>query len=117
MRVLFSMRHTGALRNFAATRQALAGRNHQIHLVFGHRDKEGDERLLSKLTSDFPNITVGSDSTVSVQVTSPDGRLRGGNGLLDADGAAVVVHARPDDYRTNPSGNAGDRIACGVVSS
>jgi hypothetical protein len=59
MRVLFSMRHTGALRNFASTLQALAARNHQIHLVFGHRDKEGDERLLSKLTSDFPNITAG----------------------------------------------------------
>ena len=59
MRILFSMRHTGALRNFASTLQALAERNHQVHLVFGHRDKEGDERLLSKLTQDFPNITAG----------------------------------------------------------
>jgi hypothetical protein len=59
MRVLFSMRHTGALRNFASTLQALAERNHQVHLVFGHRDKEGDERLLSTLTHDFPNITAG----------------------------------------------------------
>ena len=57
MRILFSMRHTGALRNFASTLQALAERNHQVHLVFGHRDKEGDERLLSKLTHDFPAIT------------------------------------------------------------
>ena len=39
MRILFSMRHTGALRNFASTLQALAERNHQVHLVFGHRDK------------------------------------------------------------------------------
>ena len=59
MRILFSMRHTGALRNFASTLQALAERNHHVHLVFGHRDKEGDERLLSKLTQDFPNITAG----------------------------------------------------------
>ena len=59
MRILFSMRHPGALRNFASTLQALAERNHQVHLVFGHRDKEGDERLLSKLTQDFPNITAG----------------------------------------------------------
>ena len=59
MRILFSMRHTGALRNFASTLQALAERNHQVHLVFGHRDKEGDERLLSKLTHDFPTITAG----------------------------------------------------------
>ncbi len=53
------MRHTGALRNFASTLQALAERNHQVHLVFGHQDKEGDQRLLSKLTHDFPNITGG----------------------------------------------------------
>jgi Cu-Zn family superoxide dismutase len=35
--------------------------------------------------------------------------------LLDADGAAVVVHANADDYRTDPSGNSGGRIACGVL--
>jgi len=59
MRVLFSMRHTGALRNFASTLQALAERNHQVHLVFGHQDKEGDQRLLARLTHDFPGITSG----------------------------------------------------------
>jgi Cu-Zn family superoxide dismutase len=37
------------------------------------------------------------------------------NRLIDADGAAVVVHAKPDDFRTDPSGNSGDRIACGVL--
>jgi len=34
--------------------------------------------------------------------------------MFDADGAALVVHARPDDYRTDPSGNSGARIGCGV---
>ena len=66
---------------------------------------------------DLPNINVGADSSVTVQATTPGGTLRGANGLLDTDGAAVVVHARPDDYRTNPAGNAGDRIACGVISA
>jgi hypothetical protein len=58
MRILFSMRHTGVLRNFASTLQALAARNHQVHLVFGHQDKEGDNRLLQELLS-LPNITCG----------------------------------------------------------
>jgi Cu-Zn family superoxide dismutase len=35
--------------------------------------------------------------------------------MLDADGAAVMIHAQADDYRTDPSGNSGPRIACGVL--
>lgn len=64
---------------------------------------------------DMMNITVGQDSTVNVQATTPGGTLRGENALMDADGAAVMVHSGPDDYRTDPSGASGDRIACGVV--
>lgn len=41
--------------------------------------------------------------------------LHGTDALLDSDGAAVVVHADPDDYQTDPSGNSGGRIACGVL--
>jgi superoxide dismutase, Cu-Zn family len=37
------------------------------------------------------------------------------NGLLDADGSALVVHEGPDDYKSDPAGNAGKRIACGVI--
>ncbi len=65
---------------------------------------------------DMPNITVGPDSTVSVQATTPGGTLHGENALLDGDGAAVVIHTDADDYKTNPSGNSGNRIACGVVT-
>ena len=64
---------------------------------------------------DMMNITVGKDSTVSVMVTSPGGTLSGANALLDADGAAIVVHAKADDYKSQPAGNAGDRIACGAI--
>jgi Cu-Zn family superoxide dismutase len=35
--------------------------------------------------------------------------------LMDADGAALVIHANPDDYRTQPIGGAGDRVACAVI--
>ena len=64
---------------------------------------------------DMRNILVASDSSVVVNVHTAAGTLRGANGLLDADGAAVVVHAAGDDYRTDPAGNSGPRVACGVV--
>jgi superoxide dismutase, Cu-Zn family len=64
---------------------------------------------------DLPNITVGKDSSVNVQATSPGGTLRGQNALLDQDGASIVIHSGRDDYRSQPSGNSGDKIACGAV--
>lgn len=65
---------------------------------------------------DLGNIEVGTDSSVSVQASAPGGTLRGASGLLDADGAALIVHATADDNRTDPSGNSGARIACGQIS-
>jgi len=64
---------------------------------------------------DLPNIVVGSDGRVVVDV-SGRATLEGANTLLDADGAAIVVHAAADDERTDPAGNAGARIACGVIT-
>ncbi len=64
---------------------------------------------------DLTNLMVGEDSSVTVQATTPGGTLHGENSLLDGDGAAVVIHAAADDYQSNPAGNAGNRIACGVV--
>jgi Cu-Zn family superoxide dismutase len=40
---------------------------------------------------------------------------KGPTSLLDADGSALVVHERPDDMRTDPAGDSGARIACGVI--
>ena len=47
----------------------------------------------------------------------PGVTLKGPFGLLDADGAAIVVHATADDYMTDPAGNSGARIACGVITA
>jgi Cu-Zn family superoxide dismutase len=77
--------------------------------------KHGTENPDGPHLGDLPNITVGADSMVNVQVTSPGGTLRQADALLDADGAAVVIHAGPDDNRTDPAGASGNRIACGVV--
>lgn len=66
---------------------------------------------------DLPNATIGADGTGSISAT-----LRGTKDevladIYDADGTAIVVHAGPDDNVTDPAGNAGGRIACGVVKA
>ena len=57
MKILFSMRHAGALRNFASTIRGLAERGHRLHLAFVMPDKIGTESLLWELTDAYPNIT------------------------------------------------------------
>lgn len=65
---------------------------------------------------DLRNITAADDSTATVDTTNERVTLRGGAvELLDEDGAAIVIHSAPDDYVTQPSGDSGDRIACGVI--
>ncbi|MGR4863997.1 superoxide dismutase[Cu-Zn] [Caulobacter sp. LARHSG274] len=67
---------------------------------------------------DLPNLFVAADGAASVELFSPLVSLDGAGGrpaLLDADGSAIVVHASPDDYKTQPIGGAGARVACGVV--
>ena len=64
---------------------------------------------------DLPNLTVGSDGRGRLVFTVPGAGLRGQRGALDGDGAAVVIHAAADDERTDPSGNSGARVACGVL--
>jgi Cu-Zn family superoxide dismutase len=66
---------------------------------------------------DLPNITVGDDGSGQLQTTTALVSLASGreNSLLDEDGSAIVVHAKADDMRTDPAGNSGDRIACGVI--
>jgi superoxide dismutase, Cu-Zn family len=66
---------------------------------------------------DLPAIAAGANGAAIVDVITPRLTLAsaGPGALLDADGAAIVVHAANDDQRTDPSGNSGARIACGVV--
>jgi Cu-Zn family superoxide dismutase len=66
---------------------------------------------------DLANLDALADSVAVVRTATTGGTLRGPNGLLEGDGAAVVLHARPDDNKTDPSGNSGARIACGVVAA
>jgi superoxide dismutase, Cu-Zn family len=61
---------------------------------------------------DLPNVDPGT-KTINIVVAGV--QMTGPNGLRDADGAALVLHANADDERTDPSGNSGARIRCGVV--
>lgn len=61
---------------------------------------------------DMPNQTVSAKGELKATVL--DANLSVAS-LFDADGSAIVIHAMPDDYMTQPTGNAGDRIACGVI--
>lgn len=73
--------------------------------------QHGLENPAGAHAGDLPNLDVGADGTGTLSFA-----LRSGTraGLLDADGAAFVVHAGPDDQMTDPSGNSGGRVACGV---
>ena len=53
------------------------------------------------------------DTSLPDAIVPPNGRVV----VAGSDGAAFVVHAMPDDQETDPSGNSGDRIACGVFSA
>ncbi|HKT75838.1 MAG TPA: superoxide dismutase family protein [Sphingobium sp.] len=67
---------------------------------------------------DMPNMLAGADGRGEMDYVIPGAMLRGGaTPLLDADGAAVVIHAQADDNRSDPAGNAGGRIACGVLTA
>lgn len=65
---------------------------------------------------DAPNLTVGADGRARARFTTDRVTLTGGaSTLADVDGTALVIHATADDQVTDPSGNSGARIACGVV--
>jgi superoxide dismutase, Cu-Zn family len=65
---------------------------------------------------DLDNLDIDESGAGRVEFRIVGGAITGAQGLFDADGAAVVIHANPDDYLTDPSGNSGARIACGVLA-
>jgi superoxide dismutase, Cu-Zn family len=65
---------------------------------------------------DIRNFTVGADGKVKTKLEDADATLKDGPHSLLTNGAAIVIHAKADDYKTDPSGNSGDRIACGVIT-
>jgi Cu-Zn family superoxide dismutase len=61
---------------------------------------------------DMPNLHIPQSGDLEQEILNTNLTV---DGMLDADGAAVILHAGADDYKSDPAGNAGDRIACGIV--
>jgi Cu-Zn family superoxide dismutase len=79
--------------------------------------KHGVMAMEGSHAGDMPNLFVPASGELKVEVINAAITLEKGkpNSVFDADGSAVIVHAGVDDYKTDPTGNAGDRIACGLI--
>lgn len=64
---------------------------------------------------DMPNVAVGADGHLQVEVYNTRISIDGETPILDEDGSALMIHSGPDDYSSQPSGDAGSRIACAVL--
>lgn len=79
--------------------------------------KHGMNNPAGPHAGDMQNVEVAANGVLVTTLTLPNASLTatGPEALLDADGAALVVHANADDYVTDPSGNSGPRIACAII--
>ena len=79
--------------------------------------KHGLENPEGHHAGDLPNFTVKPDGTAKSTVIVKDISLGSdSHSVFSNGGTGLVVHAKPDDLKTDPAGNAGDRIACGTIT-
>ena len=81
-----------------------------------HGKQHGTQNPAGSHLGDLPNIIIDSNGTGAVSVDLSGAAAELEPILFDADGTAIVVHAAADDYKTDPTGNSGARIACGVLT-
>jgi len=90
--------------------KSAGGHFNPFHKHHGMENPEG------KHAGDFANLEVKKDGTARMTVLAEGATLKEGPAsLLKEGGTALVIHADPDDYKTDPAGNAGARVACGVI--
>ncbi|MCC6557168.1 MAG: superoxide dismutase family protein [Polyangiaceae bacterium] len=103
----FHIHETGAC---SPTFQAAGDHFNPTGASHGFRSKGGPH------LGDLPSLRVPAGGRAPVEAFAPGVTLgEGPRSLVAGDGTAIVVHAQPDDYQTDPAGAAGQRIACGVV--
>ena len=78
--------------------------------------KHGRDNPEGAHLGDLPNLQAGPGGGAAGFTVAGATIASGATMLADADGTSLVVHAKPDDYKTDPSGNSGDRIACAVIA-
>lgn len=77
----------------------------------------GDLSPLGPHAGDLPNLLIGHDGKAKFDVVAGGATLGGDEAsLFKSGGTALVIHAKEDDRQSDPAGNAGDRIACGVIA-
>jgi Cu-Zn family superoxide dismutase len=78
------------------------------------KKQHGLDNPMGAHAGDMPNFTV--DAKGKAKTTIPDPRVNMDDDAHSVFGHALVIHAKADDLKTDPSGNAGDRIACGIIA-
>jgi Cu-Zn family superoxide dismutase len=81
-----------------------------------YEKKHGTQSKDGPHAGDLPNFTAQADGSAEIDCLAALVTLKTGkNSLLGASGTCLVIHERPDDEMTDPTGNAGNRVACGVI--
>jgi Cu-Zn family superoxide dismutase len=81
------------------------------------KKQHGKDNPMGSHAGDMDNFMVSSDGTANATVTNSMVSLgTGSNSLFANGGTALMIHAKADDYKTDPSGSAGDRVACGTIT-
>ena len=80
-----------------------------------HAKPHGDPKSPERHAGDLPQLNAGKDGRAMIDVTMDIITVRPGPASVV--GRGLIIHADPDDYKTQPTGNAGARIACGVIKA
>ena len=80
-----------------------------------HGKPHGDPKSAERHAGDLPSLKAGKDGRARIDATVD--AISIGQGAGNIVGRGLIIHADPDDYKTQPTGNAGARIACGVIKA